>query len=267
MQPETVKLAYYSPTHTTQRVLAAIAEGLAPKALVDLDLTAPGAATRLLPDPNEDLLLIGAPVYAGRIPSTAAARLRRLRGYGTPAVVVVVYGNRAYEDALLELCDLALNVGFVPVAAGAFIGEHSYASRITPIAVGRPDDRDLAHALAFGREVGSILRRLGPYECLPPLTVPGNRPYRDGMRVTNAAPTTRPALCTRCGACADVCPVGGISVNGDVHTNGHACTLCCACVKACPTGARVMLDEGVLRTARWLATEHSERKEPELFLP
>ena len=41
----------------------------------------------------------------------------------TPAVLVVVYGNRAYDDALLELSDIATGAGFVPLAAGAFVGE------------------------------------------------------------------------------------------------------------------------------------------------
>jgi ferredoxin len=267
MEPKCVKMAYYSPTRTTHRVLAAIVEGLQPKTVIDLDLTRPESATRLLPDCREDLLVLGAPVYAGRIASTAVTRLRRLQGEGAPAVIVVVYGNRAYEDALAELSDLAVTAGFVPVAAGAFIGEHSYAGPVTPIAVGRPDDRDLGQAVSFGRVVGSMLRGLGPFECFPPLSVPGNHPYRAGMRVSDVAPTTQPALCTHCGVCADACPVGGIDVDGDIHTDGAACTLCCACVKACPTGARVMLDEGVLRTAQWLAREHSARREPELFLP
>ncbi len=267
MDPGRVKLITYSPTRTTQRVLTAIAEGLQAKTTIDLDLTMPDAATRLLPETDEDLTLLGAPVYAGRIPAPAARRFRRLHGDGTPAVVIVVYGNRAYEDALLELSDLAIKVGYVPVAAGAFVGEHSYATEVTPIAVGRPDERDRAQAVAFGQVVGARLRRLNRYERLPTLHLPGQRPYRAGVQHRDAAPTTRPEMCTHCGICADVCPVGGISINGDVHTDGQACTLCCACVKACPTGARVMLDEGVLRTARWLASEYSERKEPELFLP
>jgi ferredoxin len=267
MELEFAKLVYYSPTHTTQRVLGAIAEGLQVRTVINLDFTPPDAATRRLPEPREDLLLMGAPVYAGRIPSTAAARLGRLRGDGTPAVVVVVYGNRAYEDALLELHDLAYGAGFVPVAAAAFIGEHSYATEATPIAVGRPDACDLAHAAAFGREVGARLRCTGKQESFPRLNVPGKRPYRAGMGAGEAAPTTRAALCTQCGICVDVCPVGAVQLNGKVQTDGWACTLCCACVKACPTGARVMLDEGILRTATWLATEYSARKEPELFLP
>jgi ferredoxin len=267
MDHKRVKMAFYSPTLTTQRVLAAIAKGLQAETLIELDLTPPDAETRRLPEADEDLLLLGAPVYAGRIPTTAATRFRRLRGIGTPAVVVVVYGNRAYEDALLELYDLVATSGFVPVAAGAFIGEHSYATETTPIALGRPDDRDRVQAIAFGQAVGAMLSRMPAYERVPPLDIPGDRPFRTGMQPSDAAPTTQVERCTLCGACAAVCPVGAIRLNAGVHTDGWACTLCCACVKTCRTGARVMLDEGVLGTAEWLATEHGMRKEPELFLP
>ena len=266
MDLHSVSLAYYSPTRTTQRVLAAIAEGVGARTLTDVDLTLPDAKTRSVRQSQDDLVLFGAPVYAGRVAATATGRLRRVRGWGTPAVLVVVYGNRAFEDALLELADLAQSTGFLPVAAAAFIGEHSYATDAIPIALGRPDAKDLARATAFGQTIGSKLRGLGSHESLPPLAVPGHRPYRVGHQQSDVAPTTLADLCTRCGICTDVCPVGAITVGDTVVTDRRACTLCCACVKDCPNGARVMEDEGILRTARWLAADYGVRKEPEIFL-
>ena len=84
-------------------------------------------------------------MYGGRLPADAVKRLSNLKGHNTPAVIVVVYGNREYEDALLELNDLAIEAGFKPVAAGAFIGEHSYSNKDSPIAHGRPDEKDIGH--------------------------------------------------------------------------------------------------------------------------
>ncbi len=188
MDLHSVSLAYYSPTRTTQRVLAAIAEGVGARTLTDVDLTLPDAKTRSVPQSQDDLVLFGAPVYAGRIAATAAGRLRRVRGWGTPAVLVVVYGNRAFEDALLELADLVQSTGFLPVAAAAFIGEHSYATDAIPIALGRPDAKDLARATAFGQTIGSKLRGLGSQESLPPLAVPGHRPYRVGHQQSDVVP-------------------------------------------------------------------------------
>lgn len=267
MKIDRITLAYFSPTGTTRTVLSEIARNLGAATVTHLDLTLPDAETRALPAFDEDgLVLLGVPVYAGRVPATAVARLRRLQGGGAPAVLVAVYGNRAFEDALLELSDLARERGFVPVAGAAFIGEHSYATVETPIAVGRPDARDLAQAAAFGRAVRAKLEAVRAPADLPFLQFPGNRPHRRGMSLTEAAPVTDADLCTLCGVCADRCPVGAITVDDTVSTDGLACILCCACVKACPTGARVMRDAGVRRTARWLATDHAARKEPETFL-
>lgn len=267
MDLDAVSLAYYSPTRTTQRIVAAVAEGVGTQTLTDLDLTLPDAEIRRVSYLEDDLVILGAPVYVGRVAATAMRRFRRLRGRATPVVLVVVYGNRAFEDALLELSDLAVSVGFLPVAAAAFIGEHSYTTDALPIALGRPDRQDLEKAITFGQAVGSNLRGLGLQQPLPPLIVPGHRPYRTGHQQGDVSPSTLPDLCTRCGICADVCPVDAITVGDSVVTDGLACTLCCACVKACPYDARVMEDEGVLRTTRWLAADHGARREPETFLP
>ena len=97
------------------------------------------------------------PVYAGRVAPLALERLRRFRGNSSPAILLVVYGNRDYEDALVELRDVVMDLGFVPLAAGAFVGEHSYSRREMPIAEGRPDDADLAAACQFGEKALSKL--------------------------------------------------------------------------------------------------------------
>lgn len=256
----------YSPTRTTHRIVVAIAEGLGTRITTYVDLTRRRTDAVKVTVAAHDLAVFGVPVYAGRVALTAVDRLQCIRGQETPALLVVVYGNRAYEDALLELADLVSVSGFVPIAAAAFVGEHSYSTEANPIAVGRPDERDLGQAAAFGQAVRALLQCAGSVHALDRLTPPGNRPYRRGMRPWGASPATLADLCTLCGLCADVCPVGAITVGQSVETDGWACTLCSACIKVCPTGARVMADEDVLRTARWLATEHSTRKEPELYL-
>lgn len=68
-------------------------------------------------------------------------------------MVIAVYGNRAFEKAAAELAAAAARQGFVPVAAAAFVGEHSYSTPETPVAAGRPDAQDLARAAEFGAAV------------------------------------------------------------------------------------------------------------------
>ena len=268
MNIKDAKLVYFSPTQTTKRVLEGIARGMQPDAVLYLDLTLPQAQTQEFAPIDESVALIGAPVYGGRLPQVAAERLRRLRGGGVPAVLVVVYGNRAYEDALLELWNLAVACGFVPIAAAAFIGEHSFSTATLPIAPGRPDAADMARAVAFGQQVRAKMVGL-PAEGVPPLAVPGKFPYKvwgTAPETSPPAPVTHAELCMLCGQCTAVCPTGAITVGDAVVTDAQACILCCACTRVCPTAARVMEDPRILRTATWLYENYRARKEPEVFL-
>jgi ferredoxin len=259
------RLAYFSPTGTTRQVLEGIARGLEATLAAPLDLTPPEAATQQPTEIGRELVLLGAPVYAGRIPAEAAKRLRLIGGHVTPSLVVVAYGNREYEDALLELRDLAVAQGFNPVAAGAFIGEHSFDSQETPIATGRPDAEDLRKAEEFGK---GIQRKLSEHRALgemEPLRVPGNHPYQQGMEGEATSPAIG-AQCTMCGRCAEACPTAAITVGDCALIDRSLCILCSACVKACPVGALVWADDGIRGTALWLSRDFAERKEPETFL-
>ncbi len=71
-----------------------------------------GMRAETAPEPDrDDVVLFAAPVYGGRLPAMAAERFRRIRGAGQKCVAVVVYGNRDYEDALLELHDILSETG------------------------------------------------------------------------------------------------------------------------------------------------------------
>jgi ferredoxin len=259
------KLVYFSPTGTTKRVLEAIAQGLEAESIEHLDLTPPEAKTGEIVEMDGPLAIIGVPVYAGRVPLEAIRRLQRLRGRATPAVVVVLYGNRAYEDALLELRDLATGLGFTPLAAGAFIGEHSYASETAPIASGRPDHDDLKKAREFASMIQRKLEKLHGLHGIPPLIVPGRFPYKERGTTTKLPPETRQSLCAKCETCLKVCPAAAITMGDTVVTDSNACIFCCACVKNCPTKARVVVDPGIQERATKLSKTCGERKEPEIY--
>ena len=266
MQVDSVKLVYFSPTGTTRSVLQSIAAGIQGNQVEEINLTPPSVDTRSIVKLDSELTVIGMPVYAGRLPKEAVARLRLLRGNETPAVLVVVYGNRKFEDALVELSDLASEVGFVPVAGAAFIGEHSYTSVERPLSVGRPDADDLAQASQFGKKVRAKLENISSLNDLPPLLVPGNRPYKELKDFGNITPETDEMLCTLCEECMRACPTGAITINDYVETDATKCIVCCACIKVCPTEARVMLNERILKTANWLYENYSQRKDPQVFL-
>jgi ferredoxin len=268
MNFNTVKLAYFSPTKTTQTILADIAAGTGIAAVEHLDLTTPGAETKDVAEMGDELVVLGVPVYEGRVAATAIQRLRRLKANNTPAVVIVVYGNRDFEDALIELHDIAVELGFVPVAGGAFVGEHSLATETRPMANGRPDERDMAIAKEFGAKIRDKMKTMGSVNDMTQIKIPGNIPYidRDRSTLADRSASTKEEICTLCGTCASCCPVAAITVDNVVSTDNMACTLCCACVKNCPTGARVVADPTINKIANWVSKNFQARREPEIFI-
>jgi ferredoxin len=193
------------------------------------------------------------------------SRFKNIIGNGRPAVIVVVYGNRAYEDALIELRDIALEVGFRPIAAGAFIGEHSYSASNLPIAEGRPDANDMLTAQDFGNDIRKkiMAETYSPNELLQ---VPGNFPYKEIQMFSGIAPFVNEALCSRCGKCVAVCPTAAIDKVNPMNTSKDLCIRCCACVKSCPSNAKMFEDQRIKQATEWLYANFSARKEPEIYL-
>lgn len=269
MHINAIKLIYFSPTQTTKKVLESIAQGIRAGTVEHVDLTPPDARTQEFEGIRDQLAIIGTPVYGGRIPIDAAHRLRRLKAYDTPSVIVVVYGNREYEDALLELRDMAVEAGFVPVAGGVFIGENTANYALdddTPkIAEGRPDKEDLNKALVFGSEVRQKVGDICTLDEISPLHIPGNFPYKEPVKLPKTSPVTQEEICSKCGECVKVCTTAAVIVGDEVMTNQDACIMCCACVKYCPTGARVCDHTWMRRAGEWLSAKYSERKAPEIY--
>jgi len=260
------KLIYFSPTQTTKKVIECIVQGIQVVPVEHIDLTLPTAIKLKRSVMHDELAVIGSPVYAGRLPTDVISRFRRLRGKDTPAVIVVVYGNRAYEDALLELSYLALERGFNPIAAGTFIGEHSYSNNETPIAVGRPDMEDLIKAKEFGKMINKKIGNVLKLDEKVPLKIPGNFPHKEPGMLSGIAPVTQESICSKCATCASVCPTAAITVGNTVLSDSSLCIRCCACIKSCPAGARTMEDSRIKEKAEWLMKNCTKRKEPEIYM-
>jgi len=266
MEVKKVELIYFSPTGTTQKVLESIAKGIAVEYVEHINLTLPEGAQQTVPPFSDELVIIGAPVYGGRLPVDAVNRFKQLRASKTLAILIVVYGNREFEDALLELKNLAIELGFNPVAGGAFIGEHSFATEDVPIANGRPDSLDIQEAMDFGAKIKEIITALQSPDDQVDLKVPGRFPYAaGGARPMAVSPVTIEDTCTVCGTCASVCPTEAISINGNVATKIELCIRCCACIKNCPTGARVMEDSMMKNIMKGLSQYFSYPKENRIF--
>lgn len=221
-----VTTLYFSATYTTKRVVETVAAGLSNE-VASYDITN-DTATDAVIIPREELLVVGVPVYAGRVPAMAAERLRRFKGENTPAVVVAVYGNRHYDDAVLELHDIMTECGFRTVAAGAFIAQHSIFPKV---GAARPDAEDLAEIKSFAEKSLAVLA--GDFGAI---NIPGNRPYK----VPGGIPIwpTASRKCNGCGACAKLCPTGAIDPAAPKGVNKEKCIKCGRCIVVCPTKAR-----------------------------
>jgi ferredoxin len=266
MKIKSVKLVYYSPTGTSKKIVESIVRGLAIQRVKRLNLIDPTPSNEK-PQKSEELMVIGAPVYGGRLPIQFIDRLNLIKGNNTPAVATVIYGNRDYDDALLELTDLVKERGYRPIAGGAFIGEHSYSTEKKPIAQGRPDSWDIKKAILFGNKIRRKLEKIDKIEDLTPIDVPGDYPYKErGKRSNDIAPVTDEDGCVKCGECVKVCPVGAITVEDTVNTYSNMCTRCSACIKVCPVDARVWKNSKIREITDWLYINYNSRKEPETFI-
>lgn len=259
-----VSLLYFSPTDTTKKVVYAVGKTLG-EIHAEYNISVPENRKVIMEFDKDDLVVIGVPVYAGRVPSIAMDFLKKVKGHSTEAVFIAVYGNRAYEDALLELKESFESQGFIGIAAGAFIGEHSYSDKV---AGGRPDAQDLNIAKEFGIKIREFFKgnayKSGTYK----LKVEGNHPYRPGMpAMPPSGPKTEDA-CTNCGICSKFCPTGAIDTQTHRYIEGNECIKCCSCVKRCPVHGKYFDSPMILEMKEKLESSLSNiRKEPEVFTP
>ena len=247
-------IASISPTGGTQKVADAIASGFHSE-FIQMDLTDPNCQVEL---GEQDLLMAVLPVYAGRVPQVSLQRLSALKGKGQKAVAVVVYGNREYDDALLELKDALISYGFQVIAAAAFIAEHSV---VRSIAAARPDETDVKIAQQFAADVMDRIEKEDP---CPELNIPGNTPYV-ALRASAFHPQASDA-CVDCGLCAAKCPTLAIPKDAPAQTDNDLCINCLRCVQICPQQARALPDAFIAGATKMLNEKAAGYKTPVIFL-
>lgn len=188
----------------------------------------------ILEIPDDDVLLFSMPVYGGYIPQLCADMAKFLKGSGTPAIISAVYGNRHYDDALLQMKDILTEQGFIVIAAGAFLAEHSV---FPTVAAGRPDTDDENAMKQFAVKCRHILNSCD-WENLGEIVLPGTPGY-DGYSYEGLPfKPNGNDKCISCGECAAICPVKAIDKATPKETAYDLCIACGACIKACPVGAR-----------------------------
>lgn len=248
----------FSPTGGTGKVAEIItnAWGLS---VNKIDLTNAETDYSSLSLGKDDLAIIAVPSYGGRVPNLAVQRICNIKGNHIPCVIVCLYGNRAYEDTLVELNDISEKSDFKVIAAIAAIAEHSIMHQY---AAGRPDTKDESELTSFAEK---ILEKINSdYTEFSTLQIPGNRPYKKSGGASLVPKANND--CTNCGNCAKKCPAQAISKENLRVADSKKCISCMRCVVQCPYSARKVNEAMVSVVSLAIKKACSVRKANELYI-
>ncbi len=247
------KHIYFSATGTTRKVMGAL--GADSISSINVTLEKPDDAG--LTFTNEDILFLGFPVFGGRVPEIYLQRVEGLKGNGAKAVVVAVYGNRHYDDAIKEMQAWAEAHGCEVVAAIAAVAQHSIAPSI---AAGRPDAADMEKLLTFREEIDM---RYESGELKPMQKRPEGEEYKEYKQLPVLPESTDE--CCLCRICAAECPTQAITIKDTCITDPEKCILCMRCTAICPSEARRLADDTLAAVTSRIESRCSGRRETEIF--
>lgn len=264
-------IIYFSPTGTTKKIINSVIKGMGIVNNRLIDLTSPKVRNDVAPSIEEDIVIIGVPVYATEIPNILIPFLTSLKGNNKPVVLIAVYGNISEGITLNELYSITKNSGFNVIGAGSFIGEHSFSTEETPIAKSRPNNEDLNKAEEFGRNIIKKIQKINTIRDIS-LEIPqGKVPLMAKILPKNSAkifakiPFADMSICSHCCICVKLCPMGAIDKD-TLAINESLCLHCYCCVKSCPKKARKIIYKPKFIVSKILTMKNKVKKEPKTYL-
>ena len=207
---------------------------------------------------TDELVIIGVPVFDGRIPKLVCKRLSKMKGTNTKAIVILNYGNISYGDALLELTELLKENNFQIIGVATTVSQHSHFSEIGH---NRPDNDDLEKINEFSKKIVEKLENGIENE----IFVSGYKPYQDYVKPSFSVSCDED-LCTECLDCAYTCPEDAIPMDSPTQTDRGLCTTCSTCINVCSEAARSFEGPEYNSQMRDAMINNFERKEAEFFL-
>lgn len=266
---------YFSATGNTKKIVKEAARTMAKSLGWDrntrlevVDISLPDARSREYSFSPKDIVVVGAPTYAGKLPNKILPFFQEnIKGNGATAIGIVTFGNRSFDNSLAELCATLEGNGFKVVGAAAMVGEHPFSYKL---GTGRPNETDICEVKKWIEELGKNIDVSLDVEtrCIAPESIPGEAtaPYYIPKQVNGepavflkAKPKTDTERCNSCGQCSQRCPMGSIDKVDPTNVTG-VCIKCQACVKGCPTGAKFFDDEMFLSHVKMLELNYTEEK-------
>lgn len=253
---------YFSPTGGTKKVITALTKPFG-KDIQEINILSFENDYSVHQFNAEDLCFVAAPAFGGRVPDVVLERLKMMKADGAKAVPVAVYGNRHYDDTLLELKDTLEEIGFQVIAGVTANAKHSIFKQYATL---RPDPEDKAELEVFCEKIVEKYEKIMGGELpVEDITVPGNRPYKD-YPGHPLKPITSQRECVLCKSCVKKCPTAAIPWEAPNTTIEDKCITCMRCIAVCPFDARKLDKASVDAAATKMAAAFEGRKPNELFI-
>ena len=185
MKIRKVTAAFFSPGGNVEKIAIAIGRTAAEMLEAEFemfDFLPPGERDGVRNFDSDEFLIIGLPVFAGRLPNkilpfvqsgfraaeaspdsinddsntanddsnTALDNINAGKTAKPLCISFVSFGNRSFDDGLSELVMEMRNSGFEIAGAAAIVGQHSFCETLAP---GRPDEKDMEEIKNFSRDV------------------------------------------------------------------------------------------------------------------
>ncbi len=268
---------YFSPTGNTEKITLQVAGTLAEKLdreLEIIDITLPETREKDYIFTKEDIVVVGAPTYAGKLPNKILPTFHNcIKGEQTIGIGIVTYGNRNFDDSLAELSHVLESNGFLVIGGAAIVGEHPFSKKLGS---NRPCKEDLSEGETWAKEISDYILAMedNADETMKKLSIPGDAeaayyvPKQENGEPAvflKAKPKTDTEKCQNCGICAESCPMGSIEKENPSVVSG-LCIKCHSCVKKCPEGAKFFDDEMFLSHVRMLEVNFRDEKRNLYFI-
>ncbi|GAA0177176.1 4Fe-4S binding protein [Clostridium sediminicola] len=266
-----VTTIYFSPTGTTKKIINSIVKGMGIVNNKIIDLTLPKVRETSASLIDGDIVLIGVPVYEEKIPEVVYPFLTNLKVNEKPVVLVGVYGNISDGIVLNELDYITQMLGFKLVAAGSFIGEHSFSTDEVPIAKNRPNNDDLNKAVEFGKSIMKKIQNVNNLKDISlkisqeKLSLMAKIAPKNSAKLITKTPFVDMSKCSHCNVCVELCPMSVIDKE-TLEIDEEQCLRCFCCVKSCPNNARKIIYKPRFLVSKVLTMKNKGIKEPKIYL-